>query len=126
MKDFKGKIMIADDEPFNVDLTTIHLTWMWVKRENIIVATDWIEAVQKAMTNNIALIFMDVIMPGGGWIKAAETIKSHYKEKSPIIIAKTAYAHPIEWIAVMDHVIITPINKDNFEKILKDVLNRQS
>jgi len=107
----KLKILIVDDEQFNLELLAILLKDK-VKRVDF--ASNGKEAVEMALKDAYHLVIMDLKMPVMGGIEATKIIKNMYPFLP--IIAQTAYALPEEkelaMLAGFDDFITKPIDKE--------------
>ena len=80
------KILVVDDTEINVQLTKIYLKRTGIEGKNIVVAIDWLDAVEKSKQNLFDLIIMDVNLPWINWSEASKIIKSNPKTSQiPII-----------------------------------------
>jgi PAS domain S-box-containing protein len=107
----KLKILIVDDEQFNLELLAILLK---DKVKRVDVASNGKEAVEMALKDAYHLVIMDLKMPVMGGIEATKIIKNMYPFLP--IIAQTAYALPEEkelaMLAGFDDFITKPIDKE--------------
>ena len=119
------KILVVDDTEINVQLTKIYLKRTGIKGENIVVAIDWLDAVEKSTQALFDLILMDVNLPWINWSEASKIIKSNPKTSKIPIIGFTAADRYIDTENVFNDVIIRPINKEVFSVRLLEILNGQ-
>lgn len=117
-----GKVLIVEDEEFNY----IYLQELMRGLEiEIIHASDGYEAVELVKANaNIALVLMDLKMPGMNGLKATKKIKK-LRPNLPII-AQTAYAMTEDRDRAIqagcDNYISKPIKKAEFLRIIQNYL----
>jgi PAS domain S-box-containing protein len=85
----KPSILVVDDNQVNKDVAGEILKKCGCQ---IDLASNGIEAVFKAKTNDYDIILMDIQMPEMDGIEANRQIKNLDKEKTPIVVAMTAYS----------------------------------
>jgi len=79
-----ARILIVDDEKLTIRMIQALLDKNW---HEIIIATDGFEGLQKAKTENLDLIILDVMMPEINGLKVCRTLKNDFRYKNiPIII----------------------------------------
>ena len=122
MKD--KKILVVDDDKDSVHLAELFLDGMWISKENIVVARDWIEAVEKVKAELFDVVIMDIKMPRMNGIQATQEIKAHHNWNSPKFVAYTADIQhaKYQWIEEMHWVMLKPVLKENFQKAILDAL----
>jgi len=123
------KILIADDNPINLDLTTRLLK---KKGHEIITAENGKEAVNLFLQDSFDVILMDLEMPIIGGIEAARQIRAKEKALSidtptyTPIIAMTAHDQETERTAClvvgMDGFISKPIDIKNINQTIHDII----
>lgn len=126
MNSWEGKrVLIVDDDPGSCYLAKHHLEEVWIREENIVIANDWLQALEIGKKELFDLIIMDIKLPWMDGIQVSQEIKDHHEPKTPKIIATTALidSDKMEWIEVMDSVLIKPINWDNFSEKILQALN---
>lgn len=118
------KVLVADDDKLSVDLAKCYLTDMWISNENIDVANNGNEAVNKTKKNLFDVVIMDIRMPWMTGIQATQEIKDHHNGNSPIVIAYTASASDVNKpeFNIMDGIMVKPIWKEDFQKMLLNAL----
>ena len=119
------KILVVDDTEINVQLTKIYLKRTGIEGKYIVVAIDWLDAVEKSKQNLFDLIIMDVNLPWINWSEASKIIKSNPKTSQIPIIGYTAADRYIDTENVFDGVIIRPTNKEVFSARILEMLNGQ-
>jgi len=126
------KILLADDNPVNLDLTTRLLQ---KRGHEITTAENGKEAVDRFLEGSFDVILMDLEMPGVSGIEAARQIRAKEKALSvdtPVytpIIAMTAHDEETEKTAClvvgMDGFITKPIDiktlSQTIQNIIKDI-----
>jgi two-component system, NarL family, sensor histidine kinase BarA len=115
------RILVADDNPINLELITIVLRQLGAE---ISQATDGNEAVELACTEYFDLILMDIHMPNLSGLEAAKEIRDHESKKSRLtpIIALTADVMPetkqqVEASGMVDY-LIKPVNENTLIEVL--------
>jgi len=79
-----AKILIVDDERQSIRIAQALLEDNW---HEIIIARDGLEGLEKAKTENLDLIILDVMMPEIDGLKVCRTLKNDFRyKKIPIII----------------------------------------
>ncbi|NIP99028.1 MAG: response regulator [Nitrospinaceae bacterium] len=129
MSDVSYKILLADDNPVNLDLTERLLT----KRGHIVTTVEnGIDAVERFLEQPFDIILLDLEMPGISGIEAARQIRS--KEKAPAfntppftpIAAMTAHDEETERSACllvgMDGFITKPIDIKTIGQTLQQII----
>lgn len=84
-----SKILIVEDNPSNLKLTTLLLTKAGYTPLSALNATD---GIQLAKQENPALILMDIQLPGMDGLTAAKLLKNDPETAKIKIIALTAFA----------------------------------
>jgi CheY-like chemotaxis protein len=87
--DLVPAVLVVDDNLVNRDVAGEILKKCGCK---VHLASNGIEAVYKAKTNNYDIIFMDIQMPEMDGIEANKQIKNLDLKKQPVIVAMTAYS----------------------------------
>lgn len=122
----KANIMIVEDHPVNKQLFCTILEKMGFS--NVITADDGIEGLEKALSHNLDMIFMDIQMPRmNGYEAAHELRKGHFR--GPIIaVTASALADEREQCikAGMNDVLIKPFKHGDIEAICKKWLGPSS
>ena len=123
------KILLADDNPVNLDLATRLLE---KKGHEIITAENGKEAVDRFLERPFDVILMDLEMPGISGIEAARQIRAKEKASSiatPIytpIIAMTAHDEETERTAClvvgMDGFITKPIDIKSLHQTIQKIV----
>jgi CheY-like chemotaxis protein len=123
------KILLADDNPVNLDLTTRLLE---KKGHEITTAENGKEAVDRFLEGSFDVILMDLEMPGISGIEAARQIRAKEKASSiatPVytpIIAMTAHDEETEKTAClvvgMDGFISKPIDIKTIHQTIQDII----
>ena len=123
------KILLADDNPMNLDLTTRLLE---KKGHEITTAKNGKEAVDRFLEGSFDVILMDLEMPVISGIEAARQIRAKEKASSidtPVytpIIAMTAHVEETERTAClvvgMDAFITKPIDIKTLYQTIQDIV----
>lgn len=121
------KVLIADDHDHSIILAKNILEKMWIDEKNIFITTNWLDTVKKAKEELFDIIIMDLSMPLMSWVEAAVSIKAHHNGNSPKIIAYTAdvYFSKSKWIEIMDGIMVKPVYKEPFQKMILEVLDEK-
>jgi len=119
----KIKILLAEDNPINQELTIIILK---KKSWEVKVVFNGQEAIDKVKNEHYDIILMDVQMPIMDGLEACKRIKNLENKKDIPIIAMTAYAmkedHEKFLDAGMDDYIAKPIVKEElYKKIINNI-----
>jgi two-component system, sensor histidine kinase and response regulator len=123
------KILLADDNPVNLDLATRLLER---KGHQITTAENGKEAVNRYLESTFDVVLMDLEMPGISGIEAARQIRAKEKASSidtpayTPIIAMTAHDEETERAAClvvgMDGFITKPINMKTIHQTIQEVI----
>ena len=121
-KSRKIKILIADDDPYNIEITSIFLKYF---NAEIYEATNGQEAVEIVKKNHdIDIILMDINMPEMDGLEACKKIK--HAHQGIQIIASTAYASKYEISEVMkggfDDFLLKPFSRERLITIVKKLI----
>ncbi len=129
MTPIKYKILLADDNPANLDLATRLLA---KKGHEITTAENGKEAVDRFLEGSFDVILMDLEMPGMSGIEATRQIRAKEKASSidtPVytpIIAMTAHDEETEKTAClvvgMDGFITKPINIKTIHQTIQEII----
>lgn len=118
-----GKILIVDDEPFNLDLLEQELGELGYSSER---SDNGAQALAKIEQNEPALVLLDYQMPGMTGIEVLRAIRQNNKELPVIII--TAYGtieRAVEAIkAGADDFITKPFDPDHLAVVVQKALER--
>jgi CheY-like chemotaxis protein len=127
------KILLADDNPVNLDLATRLLER---KGHQITTAENGEEAVNRYLESTFDVVLMDLEMPGISGIEAARQIRAKEKASSietpayTPIIAMTAHDEETERAAClvigMDGFITKPINMKTIHQTIQEVIEGSS
>lgn len=123
----KVRVLISDDHDHSVILAKNILEKMWIDEKNIVITKNWLDAVKKAKEELFHIIIMDIKMPLMDWVLATHEIKTYYNGDSPKIIAYTADVFYLkrEWIDIMDGIMVKPVYKEHFQKMILEVLDEK-
>lgn len=123
------KVLLADDESDSREIAQIGLRQVWIIPENLVIAKNWIDAVEVSKKEIFDLIIMDIRMPWKDWIQASKEIKDYYNWASPTILWYTAYPESDfnerinkEDKNLFDSIIFKPICFREFKKKIFDTL----
>lgn len=113
------KMLVVDDNKVNLMMMEVIMKNIGYKVD---FANNGREAVDKCLTGNYNLVFMDVQMPEMDGIEATSIITKELKEKSPAIVALTANAFPEDKQACIDAGMIDflpkPVTMDTIKALL--------
>lgn len=112
------KILVADDNPINLELITVLLRQLGAE---ILQASDGNEAVKLACEESFDLILMDIHMPNLSGLDAAREIRELESENTPII-ALTADVMPetrqqVEASGMVDY-LIKPVDENTLIEVI--------
>lgn len=79
----KKTIMIVEDSEDLVEMYRMKLEKVWF---NVLVETNWFEALDKLANKTPELILLDIMMPGMDWFEVLEKIRNDLKITSKIIV----------------------------------------
>lgn len=129
MPDVSYKILLADDNPVNLDLTTRLLT---KRGHEVTTAEDGQEVVDRFLEQRFDIILMDLEMPGVSGIEAARQIRAKEKASSidtpayTPIAAMTAHDEETERTAClvvgMDGFITKPIEIKTIHETIAQII----
>ena len=115
-------IMVVDDQKVNLDLLSLILEKLGY---NSILASDGFEALEKAGSNEVSLVFMDIQMPKMDGYEASRNLRTRGFKKPIIAItatdSKDVYENCLK--AGMDGLLIKPIKRIDIEKTLQKWIN---
>ena len=89
--DAKKRVLLAEDHPGTIEVMQTELE---VLGYEVVVAQDGQEAVEKAATESLDLIVMDIIMQKLDGLQATARIRENPRTKDIPILAATALARP--------------------------------
>ena len=89
--DAKKRVLLAEDHPGTMEVMQTELE---VLGYEVVLAQDGQEAVEKAATESLDLIVMDIIMPKLDGLQATARIRENPRTKDIPILAATALARP--------------------------------
>ena len=136
MPNFK-KILLVDDEPYNVLGMQMNMNQLGIKRLSNIVdrAYNGLEALNKVKDSFIkeshvyGLIFTDISMPFMDGYQSSEKIRNFYRAHNapqPIIIACTGHIEEeyikMAWASEIDEVIPKPVNLNSIQEIFNEIM----
>ena len=84
-------LLIVDDDKHIQFTLNMYLNQKWC--QNIKIVSNWMEAVSICEIYDFDLIFMDIVMPEMSWDKAAESIKSSWKDTYIIALTSLEKLH---------------------------------
>ena len=131
-----NRILLVDDEPYNLMALKIVLSAACDKRYNldplIDVAKNGQEALRKAMSGKYSLIFMDCSMPIMDGYEASHKIRQYLDDNQmdqPMIVACTGHTEPDyikkAWKNGMDEVISKPAKIENLRIIIQQIIKNE-
>jgi CheY-like chemotaxis protein len=121
------KILIADDNPANVELLDAFLADFNYRIET---AADGVQTLEKAASFSPDLILLDIMMPKLSGFEVCEQLKSNTKTKGIMILMVTALSElgDIERAvnAGCDDYLSKPVNKFELTKRVENMLKLRS
>ena len=119
--EFSGNILVAEDDPTNQMLIKLLLEQFGL---NVTIAEDGNEALQKVLSGQFDLIFMDIMMPNMNGYEATMAIRK--QGITTPIVAQTANALKGDdkkcFDAGCDDYLSKPINRDKLLKVISKYL----
>lgn len=117
MINFKGKILVADDDP---DIRTILEDRLGMLGYKVVTAEDGLGAMEKVAQEEPDLIFLDLQMPKMGGIQVLKRLKDHTEVPVIIITAFGTIEKAVEAIREGAFDFITkPFSPDHLEIVIK-------
>jgi len=126
--------LIAEDEPLLAEALRIELARVWPELRVHPVAADGDEAVERGLALRPDVVFMDIRMPGGNGLDAAEALVEDWPREAsplPLVVFVTAYdQYAIEAFdrAAVDY-LLKPVRADRLARCcarLKDALAQRA
>jgi CheY-like chemotaxis protein/HPt (histidine-containing phosphotransfer) domain-containing protein len=113
----KPTVLIAEDHPVNQKLFAMIMDKLGYPA---ILADDGLDAMEKALANDVALIFMDIQMPRMNGYEATENLRKKGFKKPIIAVTASAFADEREHCLSIgiDDILIKPFKRPDIEKIL--------
>jgi CheY-like chemotaxis protein len=87
----KRRVLLAEDDPGTIDVMCLELGFLGYE---VTVATDGIQAVEKASAEMPDIILMDIRLPKMNGFQAMTSIRENPKTQSIPLLASTAMAMP--------------------------------
>ena len=114
----KPLILIVEDHLVNQKLFSIIISKLGYPS---VLASDGREAVEKALANNVDLIFMDIQMPGMNGYEAAQKLRSSGFKKPIIAVTASVLSDERDlcFDSGMDDILLKPFTKPEIEKMLQ-------
>ncbi|AEF81994.1 hybrid sensor histidine kinase/response regulator [Leadbettera azotonutricia] len=118
----KPTVLIAEDHPVNQKLFAMIMDKLGYPS---ILADDGQDAMEKALANNIALIFMDIQMPRMNGYEATENLRKKGFKKPIIAVTASAFADEREHCLSIgiDDILTKPFKRPDIEKMLLKWIN---
>jgi len=111
------RVMIADDDP---DFALLLKDVLSDEGYAVTVAKNGLEAVERSLSEDFYIVFMDLMMPGLGGVEAIRRIRR--AEPGLLIVAMTGKASPVDQAQAMQagafKVLEKPIDTDSFRRHL--------
>ena len=132
------RILVIDDEPFNVISMQLSLSRLGIKGLGNLVdrAYNGLEGVKKVKDSlasgkqTYGLVFTDISMPVMDGYEASNEIREFYRVKQvpqPLIIACTGHMEEDfikkAWLHDIDEILPKPVNVDILAEIIKEILD---
>ena len=111
-------VLIAEDHPVNQKLFAIIMDKLGFRS---ILADNGNEAIEKALSNPVDIIFMDIQMPGMTGYEATEILRKKGFEKPIFAVTASALSDELEYCLKvgMNDILLKPFLRSDVEKMLK-------
>lgn len=119
----KAKILVADDDPAIQELVRLNLE---MQGYQVIIASNGVETVRKALSERPDLIVLDVLMPEMDGYEVMRLLKNSEETSNIPIIVLTAYASDagalVSWMEGAEGYLSKPFNPDELLMLVERVL----
>lgn len=119
----KAKILVADDDPAIQELVRLNLE---MQGYQVIIASNGVETVRKALSERPDLIILDVLMPEMDGYEVMRLLKNSEETSNIPIIVLTAYASDagalVSWMEGAEGYLAKPFNPDELLMLVEMVL----
>lgn len=123
MSTLKAKILVADDDPAIRELIRLNLE---IQGYQVIIASNGVETVRKALSERPNLIILDILMPEIDGYEVMRLLKNSEETSNIPIIVLTAYASDagalISWVEGAEGYLAKPFNPDELLMLVERVL----
>ena len=119
----KAKILVADDDPAIQELVRLNLE---MQGYQVIIASNGVETVRKALAERPDLIVLDILMPEMDGYEVMRLLKNSEETSNIPIIVLTAYASDasalVSWMEGAEGYLAKPFNPDELLMLVERVL----
>jgi two-component system alkaline phosphatase synthesis response regulator PhoP len=120
----KAKVLVADDDPAIQELVRLNLE---VQGYQVIVASNGVETVRKALSERPDLIILDILMPEMDGYEVMRLLKNSEETSAIPIIVLTAYASDtgalVSWLEGAEGYLAKPFNPEELLMLVERVLS---
>ncbi|MCX7967570.1 MAG: response regulator [Armatimonadetes bacterium] len=120
----KVKVLVADDDPAIQELIRLNLE---VQGYQVVVASNGVETVRKALSERPDLIILDILMPEMDGYEVMRLLKNSEETSNIPIIVLTAYASDagalVSWMEGAEGYLAKPFNPDELLMLVERVLS---
>lgn len=120
----KVKVLVADDDPAIQELIRLNLE---VQGYQVIIASNGVETVRKALSERPDLIILDILMPEMDGYEVMRLLKNSEETSNIPIIVLTAYASDagalVSWMEGAEGYLAKPFNPDELLMLVERVLS---
>jgi len=120
----KVKVLVADDDPAIQELIRLNLE---VQGYQVIIASNGVETVRKALSEHPDLIILDILMPEMDGYEVMRLLKNSEETSNIPIIVLTAYASDagalVSWMEGAEGYLAKPFNPDELLMLVERVLS---
>lgn len=119
----KVKVLVADDDPAIQELIRLNLE---VQGYEVVIASNGVETVRKALSERPDLIILDILMPEMDGYEVMRLLKNSEETSNIPIIVLTAYASDagalVSWMEGAEGYLAKPFNPDELLMLVERVL----
>lgn len=119
----KAKVLIADDDPAIQELIRLNLE---LQGYQVIIASNGVETVRKALSERPDLIILDILMPEMDGYEVMRLLKNSEETSAIPVIVLTAYASDtgalVSWLEGAEGYLAKPFNPDELLMLVERVL----